>query len=76
MTALLPYELHRAIFRWRRPQGYRTLVGLRAELPDKLNAPTFKPLVDNKCIFVHIPKTGGNSIRKNYPLHLQPPLRK
>ena len=59
---LLPYEIRRKLFKVIHPKKYEYLTWLRTENPVQLNSPTFKPFIDNKCIFVHIPKAAGISI--------------
>jgi len=58
----LPYEMRRSLFMVINPFKYHLLNSLRTKSPEKLNAATFKPFIDNKCIFIHIPKASGISI--------------
>lgn len=58
----LLYELRRLLFRVKNPAKYQLLKSLRTKSPEKLNCSTFKPFIENKCIFTHIPKTAGISI--------------
>lgn len=58
----LPYELRRFLFRVKNPSKYQLLKNLRTKSPETINSPTFKPFIENKCIFTHIPKTAGLSI--------------
>jgi hypothetical protein len=58
----LPYGLRRFLFMAKHPKKYLLFRRLRTEEPQKLNSPTFKPFIENKCIFIHIPKAAGISI--------------
>ncbi len=58
----LPYTVRQLLFKWQDHQGYVNLQDLRYETPEKLTAPSFKPFLDNECIFVHIPKAAGVSV--------------
>lgn len=58
----LPYALRRWFFKKQNGQVYKNLQVLRIVNPEKLSAPTFKPFLENKCIFVHIPKAAGISV--------------
>lgn len=58
----LPYEVRRAVYRVKYPIKYQLLQSLRAEIPEKLTQSTYKPFIENNCIFIHIPKTAGISI--------------
>ena len=60
----LPYELRRRCFEWSDPIEYKRLQFLRNSSPEQTNEPTFKPILDKKCLFVHIPKAAGISIGK------------
>lgn len=61
----LPHELRRLLFRVKYPVKYQLLKSLRTEMPEKLNSPTFKPFIENKCIFIHIPKSAGTSVNQS-----------
>ena len=58
----LPYTVRQLLFKWQNQQEFKKLQTLRTQEPEKLSAPTFKPFIDNKCIFVHIPKVAGVSV--------------
>ncbi len=61
----LPYELRKSLFKVKYPVKYQLLKSLRTEMPEKLNFPTFKPFIENKCIFIHIPKSAGTSVNQS-----------
>lgn len=58
----LPYAMRQLLFKWNNPQEYLILQDLKLSIPKKLSAPTFKPFLEHKCIFVHIPKAAGVSV--------------
>ncbi|MGH8531666.1 MAG: sulfotransferase family 2 domain-containing protein [Gammaproteobacteria bacterium] len=58
-----PYEFRRLIFRVARPRHYEKLQAMR-EIETE-NGYSFKPFVEHRCIFVHIPKCAGISISKS-----------
>jgi len=58
----LPHDLRRRAYRYIHPSAYRELNDLRDAVIDQPNSLSFKPFVDNKCIFVHIPKCAGISV--------------
>jgi len=62
----MPYGLRRQLRMACRPLKYLRYRQLRTAEPAQLNAPTLKPFIDRKCIFVHIPKSAGLSV--NYGL--------
>lgn len=59
---VLPYEARRFLFKVTYQDIYLMLMGLRTADPKILNSPTFKPFIEHKCIFVHIPKAAGISL--------------
>ncbi len=56
----LPYELRRTLLRTAFPARYHELQLLRQSAPE--GRATLRPFVENRCIFVHIPKTAGVSV--------------
>lgn len=58
----LPYELRRTILRVMRSKDFYALQHLRLDVPVDPRAPTVKPFLENRCIFVHIPKAAGISV--------------
>jgi len=58
----LPYGARRWLRAAARPGHFRQLMHLRTAAPDQINAPTFKPFLERRCIFVHIPKAAGISV--------------
>ncbi len=58
----LPHEIRRSVYKIKYPVRYQSLINLRTELPEKLSLRTYKPFIENKCIFIHIPKTAGTSV--------------
>lgn len=59
---MLPYEARRFLFKINHRDNYLRLIGLRTAESQKLNSPTFKPFIEHRCIFVHIPKSAGISL--------------
>ncbi len=59
---MLPYNERRILFKFYNPSKYQLLNNLRVNSPKELNSPTFKPFLQHKCIFVHIPKAAGISV--------------
>ena len=57
----LPYEMRRTFLKTAFPTRYRNLQLLRQDAPGG-DTGTLRPFVENKCIFVHIPKTAGVSV--------------
>ena len=58
----LPYESRRKAFSEDHPDDFQRLQALKTVEPEQLSLPTFKPFLDKKCIFLHIPKTAGISL--------------
>ena len=58
----LPHALRRGLFRFVQPDAFETLSSYRDLQPEKISAQTFKPFLDSKTLFVHIPKTAGIAI--------------
>lgn len=59
---ILPQVLARPAFRLMMPEKYRELHALRDHDPIGLDDRSFKPLIQQECLFVHIPKTAGISL--------------
>jgi hypothetical protein len=60
---VLPYEGRRMFVRLILPQAYKRLQARR--IIDTCDGYSLKPFDKNKCIFIHIPKTGGISVSKS-----------
>lgn len=58
----LPYGARRWLRAAARPGYFRHLQRLRTAGPEQLHAPTLKPFIQRRCIFVHIPKAAGISV--------------
>jgi hypothetical protein len=58
----LPYGVRRWLRAAARPGHFLELRRLRTAEPERLNAPTLKPFIRHRCIFVHIPKAAGISV--------------
>lgn len=59
----LPYGLRRTLLKTVFPVRYAKLQELRRNAPEHDDAATLRPFVENKCIFIHIPKTAGMSVK-------------
>lgn len=59
---LFPYSIRRLIVRTVRPNFYNTLQNMRTV--ETSSGYSFKPFDENKCIFVHIPKSAGVSVSR------------
>lgn len=57
-----PYELRRFLFKVRSPHAYQSLQSLRVEDHARKNGASFKPFLESRSIYVHIPKTAGISV--------------
>lgn len=60
---ILPYEFRRWLIKVSLPKAFRRLQEKR--LIETNNGYSFKPFDQNKCIFIHIPKSAGISISKS-----------
>jgi hypothetical protein len=58
----LPHETRRFIYRVLVSGSREHFRRVRHALPENANAPTLKPFLDTKSVFVHIPKAAGVSI--------------
>ena len=58
----LPHNLRRQVFRLIKPREYQALAAYRTRDIEKITAQTFKPFLESKTLFVHIPKTAGIAV--------------
>ena len=58
----LPHNFRRRLYKMAQPEDYARLNNYRTLEPEKVTAPTFKPFLDTRTLFVHIPKTAGIAI--------------
>lgn len=58
----LPYEVRRTLVKTVFPAHHRKVQGLRQGVFEGKGAATLRPFVENKCIFIHIPKAAGISV--------------
>src|SRR3990172_11795505 len=58
----LPYKLRRLIYKLLRPHEYNRYQELINTKPQSPRAYSLYSYIENKCIFVHIPKCAGVSI--------------
>jgi len=56
------YEFRQTMFMAIHPIEYMLLKSLRTKEPERFKPRTFKPFIENRCIFVQIPKVAGVSI--------------
>ena len=58
----LPHDVRRSIYKRVHGQAYQALNALRDAPIERDNSVSFRPFIENRCIFVHIPKCAGISI--------------
>lgn len=58
----LPHATRRFVYQVLVPSSRTHLRRVRYALPENINAPTLKPFLDTRSVFVHIPKAAGISI--------------
>jgi Sulfotransferase family len=59
LLGVLPHELARRLFRLARPARYARITDLRDRPADDPAVPSLRPFLEQRCIFVHIPKCAG-----------------
>ena len=58
----LPHDVRRSIYKRVHRDAYMQLNALRDAPIEQENSVSFRPFIENRCIFVHIPKCAGVSI--------------
>ncbi len=58
----MPYTLRRYLYCVRHPVEYYKYQMLRTDLPERASARSLVPFIENRCIFIHIPKAAGIAV--------------
>ncbi len=65
IAGLLPQDVARGMYRVIHPARYANIMEKRARLSRSPDEPSLRPFLEQRCIFVHIPKCAGIGVTKS-----------